>query len=231
MAAVNRMKAPAGLVNGGGLEDFEKDVEDLIRENQQQRRSKAAAAAERERELNIFRSGSAPPTVEGARNAINSLFGGAGCAELNGYDSVAGLSEEEMRLHPAYLSYYYSNEKLNPRLPPPALSKEDWRVAQRFQVGASTFGRVGDRMKEVAGDGSSSSLLSLQPGLHMRDMDVELAERRIGSQRNSVQQALPEWVEQGGDGLIGFGSGMRRKSFADALQVPFVSLSLDLSEL
>ncbi|MQM12111.1 hypothetical protein Taro_045024 [Colocasia esculenta] len=241
MAAVNRMKAPASLGSSGGLEDFEEDVEALIRENQLQRRS-VAAAAERERELNIYRSDSAPPTVEGARNAIDSLFGGRpGVGGLNGYDFGAGLSVEEMTLHPEYLSYYYSTEHLNPRLPPPALSKEDWRVAQRFQVGASTFARIDDRRKEVAGvgigDGGSSLLFSLQPGLPMRDVDGELAERRTGSQRNSLRQAPAEWAEQGRDSLVevlGVGSVRRRKSFADALQEELgqsISVSSHMSRL
>uniref|UniRef100_A0A1D1XJT8 Pumilio 4 n=1 Tax=Anthurium amnicola TaxID=1678845 RepID=A0A1D1XJT8_9ARAE len=229
MATENPMKVPANLANGS-LEGYERDLEALLRQNQHQRRSRAAASAalERERELNIFRSGSAPPTVEGARNAIGSLFGNPGLhgADLtNGYHPGNELSEEEIRLHPAYLSYYYSNENLNPRLPPPAISKEDWRVAQRFQAGASAFGRIGDRRKKVVGHetdgGSGSSMFSLQPGLPPRDMEEELAELRVGSQRNIPQQPSAEWVERGSDGLFGFpgvGLGTRRKSFADVLQ-------------
>uniref|UniRef100_A0A1D1Y7A1 Pumilio 4 n=1 Tax=Anthurium amnicola TaxID=1678845 RepID=A0A1D1Y7A1_9ARAE len=214
--------APASVGNGN-LEDLERDVEALLRENQHQRRRSSAVG--RERELNIFRSGSAPPTVEGSRNAISSIFGGPGIDRTNGYDAGLGMSEEEMRSHPAYLSYYYSNENLNPRLPPPSLSKEDWRVAQRFQVGASAFGRIGDRREEVVGDGvsggSSSSLFSLQSGFHMRDVGTEMAQRSIGSRRNSVRHPSAEWIEGGSGGLIrlpDLGVELRKQSFTDELQ-------------
>lgn len=81
-----------------------------------------AAAGDRERELSMCRSGSAPPTVEGSLSAIGRL------------------NDDELRSDPAYLSYYYSNVNLNPRLPPPVLSKEDWRSTQRL-------GGIGDRRK------------------------------------------------------------------------------------
>jgi pumilio RNA-binding family len=73
-----------------------------------------AFGAEAERDFEVFRSGSAPPTVEGA------MSGGAGGL----------LLDDELRADPAYQSYYYSNAHLNPRLPPPLLSKEDWRSSQ-----------------------------------------------------------------------------------------------------
>ncbi|MQL87740.1 hypothetical protein Taro_020278, partial [Colocasia esculenta] len=228
MATESPMKIPAVGLGNGKLEGFEMDMEVLLLQNQQQRRSRAAAALERERELNIFRSGSAPPTVEGARNAVGSIFGDPNfCdADLTGGFGPGGvLSEEELRLHPAYLSYYYSNENVNPRLPPPAISKEDWRVAQRFQASASTFGRIGDRRKNVgaggADEGSSSSLYTRQHELPLRDVEEELADLRIGSLRNAPQKLSAEWGERGSDGLFGLpgiGLGARRKSFADVLQ-------------
>ncbi|XP_010935724.1 pumilio homolog 1 [Elaeis guineensis] len=211
--------APATLTNGN-FDDFEKDLEALLREQQQGR-----AAFDQERdEINIFRSGSAPPTVEGSRTAFGSLFGHAGLAQTRLFDGQDGgdvLSEDEMRSHPAYLSYYYSNENLNPRLPPPAVSKEDWRAAQRFRAGL--FGGIGDmRRKESGdGDGSSSSLFSLQPGLPVRDAERGMVEPSRGVQQKLSQQQSAEWLERGADGLIGLpgvGLGTRRKSFADALQ-------------
>ncbi|KAG0473309.1 hypothetical protein HPP92_015166 [Vanilla planifolia] len=189
----------------GNLEDdFEGDIEAMLREQR--------ASFDRERELNIYRSGSAPPTVEGSRNAIGSLFGVAGFNRLDGQRTDL-LSEEEMRSHPAYMSYYYSNENLNPRLPPPILSKEDWRAAQRFGFGGSSFGGIGDRrhMKPlVEGDGSGTSLFSVQP------IVSEIAEKEpLG------QGGVTDWLNRGGgDGLIGLTDvGMvTRKSFTDALQ-------------
>ncbi|KAH7691954.1 pumilio RNA-binding family protein [Dioscorea alata] len=194
--------APAPAANGG-FEDFERDLEAVLREQQHQ--SRAALDRERERELNLYRSGSAPPTVEGSRRAVGNLFGAAGGQPeslfVDNHDAGEMLSEDEMRSHPAYLSYYYSNENLNPRLPPPMVSKEDWRVAQRFHG----FGGIGDRRRKESweGDGSSSSLFSLQPGVL------------------PPQQQSSEWSGHGANALMGLpdvGLGTRRKSFADVVQ-------------
>lgn len=161
----------------------------LLREQKRQQEM-----SERERELNMYRSGSAPPTVEGSLNAVGGLLAGAG----------GGISEEELRSDPAYISYYYANVNLNPRLPPPLLSKEDWRFAQRLQGGGSSAA-IGDRRKINRDDGgnSSRSLFSLQP--------------EMGQQGSNA-----EW---GGDGLIGLpglGLGSRQKSIAEIIQVNLV---------
>ncbi|CAN6471705.1 unnamed protein product [Victoria cruziana] len=194
-------------------EDLGKELEFLLREQQRQQ------VSERERELNLFRSGSAPPTVEGSLAAVGGLFG-----EGTGPPPGGLVSDEEMRNDPAYLSYYFSHVNLNPRLPPPALSKEDWRFAQRFQAaadGRSVHGGIGDRRKGsgaavsggAQGDGGGRSLFSLQPGSNSQ---VE------GMQKHSSApgQQSAEWLEHGGDGLIGLsGLGLgRQKSFADILQ-------------
>ncbi|KAH7839721.1 hypothetical protein Vadar_007848 [Vaccinium darrowii] len=134
----------------------------------------------RERELSMYRSGSAPPTVEGSLSAVGGLFGSHG-----------GVTEEEMRSDPAYISYYYSNVNLNPRLPPPMLSKEDWRFAQRLQ-GSGGGGSIGDRRKVSTGGGEG--IESMRP------------------------QGAAEW---GGDGLIGLsglGLGSRKMSIAEIIQ-------------
>jgi pumilio RNA-binding family len=39
------------------------------------------------------------------------------------------MFEEESRFDLAYLSYYYSHVNLNPRHPPPILSKEHWNFS------------------------------------------------------------------------------------------------------
>lgn len=83
---------------------------------------------ERERGFDIFRSPSAPPTVDGSLSAIGGAFSGG-----DGGVNREGI-EEELRSDPAYINYYYSNVNLNPRLPPPLLSKEDWRYTQRWSV-------------------------------------------------------------------------------------------------
>ncbi|OVA18029.1 Pumilio RNA-binding repeat [Macleaya cordata] len=217
-----------GLRGGsnGHLEDsLGKEIELMLRERH------GNDIIDRDRDLNICRSGSAPPTVEGSLTAVGSLFSknldvhSSSGFNRNGNSSRIPFSEEEIRSHPAYLSYYYSHENLNPRLPPPLLSKEDWRVAQRFQAGTSSVGGIGDRRKEdlMINDGySSKSLFSLQPGLPAENGEADLMELRKVKPRNlTQQQPSAEWLERDTDGLIGLagvGLGAKRKSLADMLQ-------------
>ncbi|KAJ4969975.1 hypothetical protein NE237_003074 [Protea cynaroides] len=197
------------LSNDGSFgEEFGKELGLLLREQRRQE------ANDRERELNLYRSGSAPPTVEGSLNAVGGLFGHVGDASLSdfaGSKNANGFSEEQLRSDPAYLSYYYSNVNLNPRLPPPLLSKEDWRFAQRLQGGSSVIGGIGDRRKvNRTDDGGSRSLFSSQPGFNLQKEENEIELRK--------PQASSEW---GGDGLIGLsglGLGSRQKSLADIFQ-------------
>ncbi|KAK9168383.1 hypothetical protein Syun_000523 [Stephania yunnanensis] len=148
--------------------------------------------SDRERELSIYRSGSAPPTVEGSLTAVNGMLGHLG---------ESSMPEEEIRSDPAYTSYYYSNGNLNPRLPPPLLSKEDWR-------------RKGSRVEGIGG-GGSRSLFSLQPGFGSEKEESEI------DQLKKQQQQQGSGAEWGGDGLIGltgFELGGRKKSLADFFQ-------------
>jgi hypothetical protein len=105
---------------------------------------------ERERGYDIFRSPSAPPTIDG-NGSVGGLF-----SVDNGGNGVFSreVSEDELRSDPAYINYYYSSVNLNPRLPPPLLSKEDWRFAQRLSSGpgnGSGLGGIGDRRKVIGG--------------------------------------------------------------------------------
>ncbi|KAL1544698.1 pumilio 1-like isoform X1 [Salvia divinorum] len=85
---------PESAFGGGGSNDYNEE-----------------GVHDRARELSLLRSGSAPPTMEGA-------------AFLD-----SGVSEVELRSDPAYRSYYYQNVKLNPRLPHPRPSKEGRSLA------------------------------------------------------------------------------------------------------
>ncbi|XP_040365431.1 pumilio homolog 1 isoform X2 [Rosa chinensis] len=177
---MSEMSMRSMLKNNG---DYSEDLSLLIRQQRQE-------VSEREKELNPYRSGSAPPTVEGSLNAVGGLF-----------DAVNGFaSEEELRADPAYHSYYYANVNLNPRLPPPLRSKEDWRFAQRGGAGGgSGVGGIGDRRKGGRGGSGEGSLFSVQP-------------------ENGAAARNGEW---GGDGLIGLpglGLGSRQKSIAEILQ-------------
>ncbi|XP_042376883.1 pumilio homolog 1-like isoform X1 [Zingiber officinale] len=200
-------------MSGNFDDDFDRDIDALIQEQQNNR---AAAFDLDLDEVNILRSGSAPPTVDDSRTAVWSLFGhdgfGDGTSHLRVQESGGFLSEEDLRSHPDYLSYYFSNENHNPRMPPPAISKEDWRVQQRFHPRGSSFGGIGDRIgrnEYIKNDSQSSSLFSVHPSLEMPDL-----------------QKLPgELLEQNSNEFIRMpdvGLGTRRKSFADVLQEDLV---------
>ncbi|XP_004507166.1 pumilio homolog 2-like [Cicer arietinum] len=182
-------------------DELEKEIGMLLREQRRQ------DGDDHERELNIFRSGSAPPTVEGSLNAVGGLFGGGGAASYSdfpGTKDVNGIvSEDELRSDPAYLSYYYSNVNLNPRLPPPLLSKEDWRFQQRLKGGTSVVGGIGDRRKgNMTDDNGGRSMFSTPPGFNFRKQDRSEVD-------NEKTRGSAEW---GGDGLIGLpGLGLRNK--------------------
>jgi len=196
-------------------DELEKEIGMLLREQRRQE------GDDRERELNIFRSGSAPPTVEGSSNAVGGLFGGGGGGVAGGFSDFPGnkdvngvVPEEELRSDPAYLQYYYSNVNLNPRLPPPLLSKEDWRFSQRLKGGASAIGGIGDRRKvNGADENGGRAVFATPPGFNNRKRETEAVadEKTRGS---------AEW---GGDGLIGLpglGLGTKQKSLAEIFQVP-----------
>ncbi|GER26904.1 pumilio-like protein [Striga asiatica] len=199
-------------------DEFEKEMGLLLREQRRQ------DADELEKELNLYRSGSAPPTVEGSLSAVGGLFnhgaveggnnGGVGIgpdfAEFARNRSGNGfLSEEDLRSDPKYLSYYYSNVNLNPRLPPPLLSREDWRFAQRLQGGSSA---IGDRRKVNRNDSGNGgrSMFSMPPGFNSKKQESE--------NEDKLQGGTVEW---GGDGLIGLpglGLGSKQKSLAEIFQ-------------
>ncbi|KAL6974887.1 hypothetical protein U1Q18_045388 [Sarracenia purpurea var. burkii] len=214
-----------GIMNGSNdnLEDILQSELELILQEQHNR--KIRNGFDRERDLNIFRSGSAPPTIEGSLSAVGNLFRNPNSVLIDNSSSNADaiLSEEEIRSHPAYLAYYYSHENLNPRLPPPLVSREAWRVAQRFQAGGSSFGGIGDWRKKNGDDiDGSSSLFSMQPSLSVQKAEDELIRLRKATPMNLLQPSSGERLNRGSDGLIGLsgaGLGARRKSFADILQV------------
>ncbi|KAL9228711.1 hypothetical protein vseg_004262 [Gypsophila vaccaria] len=209
------------MIGGGGNKDgsfgdeLEREIGALLREQRRQGQDSAASVDERERDLNIFRSGSAPPTVDGSLTAVGGLFGNNNAAfsefarsKDNNNNNNVGMSEEELRSDPAYLSYYYSNVNLNPRLPPPLVSKEDWRLTQRLQGGNSVLGGIGDRRKvNRTENGPGRSPLLMPPGFRSKKEERESeAEKGQGT------------VDWGKDGLPGIGLGPKQKSLAEIFQ-------------
>ncbi|KAG8651139.1 pumilio homolog 4 isoform X3 [Manihot esculenta] len=173
-----------------------------------------------EKGLNIFRSGSAPPTVEGSLSAVGSLLRNPNYSNISSINNSSSLTDDEIRSHPAYVSYYYSHN-INPRLPPPLLSKEDWRVVQRFQAGGSLQGGIGESRKKLVDEGNGSSPFLTQPGLSVQKLENDLMEVRNANRNNFSVQNSAEWLDRGSCGSTGLqdvGLGGRRKSFADILQ-------------
>ncbi|CAA7017560.1 unnamed protein product [Microthlaspi erraticum] len=190
-------------------EDYEKEIGALLGEQQ----LRHGEADELERELNLYRSGSAPPTVDGSMSAAGGIFNGGGGAPFmefgggnkgNGF----GLDDDEFRKDPAYLSYYYANMKLNPRLPPPLMSREDMRVAQRVRGSSTVLGGIGDRRKV----NESRSLFSMPPGFEQNQIKQQQQHELEPEQTNASSS---EWDA---NGLIGLDLGGKQKSFADIFQ-------------
>ncbi|KAG8087910.1 hypothetical protein GUJ93_ZPchr0010g11239 [Zizania palustris] len=92
------------------------------------------------------RSGSAPPSMEGSLAALGHTIGQqSGNFEANlgvnlGNMVDSSKSEEQLRADPAYCDYYGSKVNLNPRLPPPLISRESRRFMNR--VGKAKEWRV-----------------------------------------------------------------------------------------
>ncbi|KAM7527752.1 hypothetical protein LguiB_031162 [Lonicera macranthoides] len=198
-----------GGKEGSFGDEMEKELGLLLREQRRQ-----DTDDDREKELNMYRSGSAPPTIAGSLSAVGNLFdhGGGGFREFpQNKAGNAFLSEEELRSDPAYLSYYYSNVNLNPRLPPP-IREEDWRSSPNLQGASSTVGGIGDRRKanRYDSDGGGLSLFSMPPGFNSNKQESESDLEKV---------KLPgDW---GGDGLIGLprlGLGSKQKSLAEIFQ-------------
>ncbi|XP_052174806.1 pumilio homolog 5 isoform X2 [Diospyros lotus] len=108
------------------------------------------------------RSGSAPPSVEGSFAAFGNLMARQSSslnASLATFSSSIGncKSEEQLRADPSYAAYYYSNVNLNPRLPPPILSKENRQLV-------SQFGSLGSKSRLTSFDDSGNGSLYFARG-------------------------------------------------------------------
>ncbi|KAH9619413.1 hypothetical protein KSS87_011064 [Heliosperma pusillum] len=151
---------------------------------------------EKSRNFEIFRSPSAPPTVAGV-----------GAGVYGGRDSPIArnnreIISEEVLYDPNYVNYYYSNVNLNPRLPPPLLSKEDWRFSRQCGGG---LGGIGDRRKSMNNNDNNGGN-SFNNG--------------VGNV-NGINGDQSEWNGVGLPGLglgLGLGLGNREKSIAEIIQ-------------
>ncbi|XP_009145655.1 pumilio homolog 5 isoform X1 [Brassica rapa] len=141
------------------------------------------------------RSGSAPPSMEGSFAALRNLLKhqeGSFSRSIENYGS-----EEEIRSDPGYVAYYLSNINLNPRLPPPLISRENQHL-----------------LRHLGGDGNN-----LSPTASWDDMGVRsslLASRTA----LSTHREEPEDEASSGEQLTFASLPGRRKSFADIIQRP-----------
>ncbi|CAG7876944.1 unnamed protein product [Brassica rapa] len=141
------------------------------------------------------RSGSAPPSMEGSFAALRNLLKhqeGSFSRSIENYGS-----EEEIRSDPGYVAYYLSNINLNPRLPPPLISRENQHL-----------------LRHLGGDGNN-----LSPTASWDDMGVRsslLASRTA----LSTHREEPEDEASSGEQLTYASLPGRRKSFADIIQRP-----------
>ncbi|XP_047329425.1 pumilio homolog 1-like [Impatiens glandulifera] len=156
---------------------------------------------DRDRQLNLYRTGSAPPTL---------------------HDPIVftRFSHQQLTSDPAYNSY--SNLNRPRRIPPSFLSNEDTSsFPQGMQIStagggggsSSGVGEIGDRRKTVVSN--DRSLLSLQPEFNDDKEETTIVE--LEKTETDVQGG-------GGDGLIGLpwsAPRTRRKSIAEIIQDDF----------
>lgn len=171
------------------------------------------------------RSGSAPPSVEGSLRAMDRLLdlptspkGGRSSKPESGEEDVLD-AEEAQRADPKYLVYYYNNINLNPRLPPPLISWNNYRLAQRLQSGMGAGGLDKKKLRSMD-DSSSRSLFSSQPVLPTHREEPEALEEDSSPMGALARTVSSDWAERG-DSFMGLSSGLgpRPKSLVDLIQV------------
>ncbi|CAH8261161.1 unnamed protein product [Arabidopsis lyrata] len=146
------------------------------------------------------RSGSAPPSMEGSvaalRNLLKQQEGSSSevlSRAIENYDS-----EEEIRSDPAYVAYYLSNINLNPRLPPPLISRENQHLLRHF-------GGVGDNNQSPT---TSWDNMGIRSSLHS-------SRTALSTHREEPEDEASSGEQQAYTSLAG-----HRKSIADMIQRP-----------
>jgi pumilio RNA-binding family len=168
-----------------------------------------------------------PKSGSGGARGVSKAQSGEG-----GGDFVVLDAEQQRRSDPAYLIYYYNNINLNPRLPPPLISWENYRLAQKLQSGMEVVGGcIGDKRRLRSLDDSSSSnsksLFSTQPVLPTHREEPEPLEDDIPSPiGNLVRQSSSNWDNRRVDHLMGLSSSTglgapHPKSLVDLIQEDF----------
>lgn len=158
------------------------------------------------------RSGSAPPSVEGSVAAIGSLFAKQNSGENLSLESLSSAlgnyeSEEQLRSDPAYFAYYCTNVNLNPRLPPPLMSRENRRLVRH--IGSSGNNWRSGSIDDIGNGTLQFSRSSLST--HKEEPEED----------RSPRQDLDNWAENSSAVLSGQRTSLvgRHKSLVDLIQV------------
>ncbi|KAF7095367.1 hypothetical protein CFC21_097555 [Triticum aestivum] len=169
------------------------------------------------------RSGSAPPSMEGSLAALGNLIGqrsGNFDTSLGNLDNVTGSStaEEQLRADPAYFDYYGSKVNLNPRLPPPLISRESRRFMNRV-------GKVKEWRVVSQDDSNKGSLFIPRSTLstHKEEPEDDKSPRLDSSSADDEQMNLVDFVQesfqQNPDSLYDNSSHLSSSSIGDGVAV------------
>ncbi|XP_023641114.1 pumilio homolog 5 isoform X2 [Capsella rubella] len=145
------------------------------------------------------RSGSAPPSMEGSFAALRNLLKQqeGSSSEVLSRAIENSDSEEEIRSDPAYVAYYLSNINLNPRLPPPLISRENQHLLRHLSG-------VGDNTQIPTTSWDNMGLRSLHS-----------SRTALSTHREEPEDETSSGEQQAYASMAG-----RRKSLADMIQRP-----------
>ncbi|XP_009789996.1 pumilio homolog 5 [Nicotiana sylvestris] len=158
------------------------------------------------------RSGSAPPSMEGSFSAFGNLVHDQSSGRklsLASLDSAMQnwQSEEQMRADPSYSAYYSSNINLNPRLPPPIISRENMHLAHHFAD-------LGDSCQLNSSDNSGDASLHVsRSSLSTHDEEPE--------DENLPRSALDDLAQSRASGQHMASFAGQHKSLVDLIQEDF----------
>lgn len=151
------------------------------------------------------RSGSAPPSMEGSFAAIGNLLAQQNLIMSSSLESLSSAienceSEEQLRSDPAYFAYYCSNINLNPRLPPPLISRENRRLVCHI-------GGLGNSWRSASIDDSGNQSLQML-STHKEEPEDDKSPREASETSSALSSG------QNTNSLAG-----RHKSLVDLIQV------------
>ena len=159
------------------------------------------------------RSGSAPPSMEGSFAAIENIISPQNSSSNASFANLNSVmenceSEEQLRADPAYLSYYFSNVNLNPRLPPPLISWENRRLVRHI-------GSFGNSWGSTSLDDSGGRSLFLS-------QDTLSTHKEESEDDRSPQKPSDDWEDQSSGfwpGRDAASMGGQHRSSVDLIQV------------